>query len=66
MKPTYLGLRVGSRFKEKAISDPIIDRFEKKLSRWKSKHISKGGSFNSYQKCSLKYPILLSLSLSPR
>ena len=30
----YLGLPLGAKFKEKAIWDPIVERFEKRLSRW--------------------------------
>ena len=40
---TYLGLPLGARFKEKAIWDPIIGRFEKRLSGWKARYLSKGG-----------------------
>ena len=29
---TYLGLPLGAKFKEKAIWDPIIEKFEKRLS----------------------------------
>jgi len=40
---SYLGLPLGAKFKEKAIWDPIISRFEKRLSGWKSFFLSKGG-----------------------
>jgi len=40
---SYLGLPLGAKFKDKSIWNPIIDRFERKLSGWKSKHLSKGG-----------------------
>ena len=40
---TYLGLPLGAKFKEKAIWDPIIGRFEKRLSGWKARYLSKGG-----------------------
>lgn len=40
---TYLGLPLGAKFKEKSIWEPIIDRFEKRLSFWKSKYLSKEG-----------------------
>jgi len=42
-RTTYLGLPLGAKFKEKAIWDPIIRRFEKKLSEWKFAYLSKGG-----------------------
>ena len=40
---TYIGLPLSAKFKEKAIWDPIIEKFEKKLSGWKSMYLSKGG-----------------------
>jgi len=40
---TYLGLPLSAKFKEKAIWDPIIEKFEKRLSGWKSMYLSKGG-----------------------
>ena len=40
---TYLGLPLGAKFKEKAIWDPRVERFEKRLSGWKSMYLSKGG-----------------------
>ena len=40
---TYLGLPLGAKFKEKAIWDPIIEKFEKRLSGWKAMYLSKGG-----------------------
>jgi len=40
---TYLCLPLGAKFKEKAIWDPIVERFEKRLSGWKSMYHSKGG-----------------------
>ena len=43
---TYLGLLLGARFKEKAIWDPIIGRFDKRLSGWKARDLSKGGRLN--------------------
>jgi len=39
----YLSLPLGAKFKEKAIWDPIIGKFEKRLSGWKSVYLSKGG-----------------------
>ena len=40
---SYLGLPLGARFKDKSIWNPVVDRFQRKLSGWKSKHLSKGG-----------------------
>ena len=47
---TYLGLPLGAKFKEKVICEPVIGRFEKRLSGWKDAYLSKGGS-NSHQEC---------------
>jgi len=42
--PTTCSSRpLGAKFKEKAIWDPIIRKFEKRLSGWKSAYLSKGG-----------------------
>ena len=38
----YLGLPLGAKFKETAIWDPVIRRFEKRLSGWKAAYLSKG------------------------
>jgi len=40
---SYLGLSLGAKFTEKAIWDPVISRFEKRLSGWKCSYLSKGG-----------------------
>ena len=40
---TYLGLPLGAKFREKAIWHPIIEKFEKRLSGWKSTYLSRGG-----------------------
>ena len=39
----YLGLPLGAKFKETAIWDPVIRRFEKRLSGWKAAYLSEGG-----------------------
>ena len=60
---TYLSLPLGAKFKEKAIWDPIIENFEKRL--WMEVYVPfKRGEINSHQECSLKYPDLLPLSFS--
>ena len=53
---SYLGLPLGARFKDKSIWEPVVDRFERRLSGWKSKYISKGG------RLTLIKSVLLSLS----
>jgi len=40
---TYLGLPLGAKFKEKALWDPVIGRFEKRLSGWKAAYLFKRG-----------------------
>uniref|UniRef100_A0A7C9ALA2 Reverse transcriptase domain-containing protein n=1 Tax=Opuntia streptacantha TaxID=393608 RepID=A0A7C9ALA2_OPUST len=40
---TYLGLPLGAKFKEKAIWDSVIGKFEKRLSGWRAAYFSKGG-----------------------
>ena len=40
---SYLGLPLGAKFKDKSIWVPVIERFERRLSGWKSKYVSKGG-----------------------
>ena len=39
---TYLALPLSAKFKEKVIWDPIIEKFEKRLSGWKFAYLSKG------------------------
>ena len=42
--PTYyLGLPLGAKFKDKSIWEPVVERFEKKLSGWRANYLSKGG-----------------------
>lgn len=40
---TYLGMPLGYKHKEVAIWDGIIEKTEKKLSKWKSQYLSLGG-----------------------
>ena len=39
----YLGLPIGARLRSLAFWDPVVDKFEKKLSTWKTKYLSFGG-----------------------
>jgi len=41
---TNLSLLLSAKFKEKALWDPVIGRFEKRLSSWKAAYLSKGES----------------------
>ena len=40
---SYLGLPLGAKFKDRSIWEPVVERFERRLSGWKSKYLSKGG-----------------------
>ena len=40
---SYLGLPLSAKFKDKPIWEPVVERFERRLSGWKSKYPSKGG-----------------------
>ena len=39
----YLGLPVGANPKSKAVWNPIIEKFESKLTSWKGQYLSSGG-----------------------
>ena len=39
----YLGMPLGTSFKTASIWNPILEKMEKKLSRWKHLYLSKGG-----------------------
>ena len=40
---TYLGLPLGTKFKDKAIWNSILERMERRLTSWKQLYLSKGG-----------------------
>ena len=40
---SYFGLPQGANFKRKVVWDPIVERFDKRLTRWKYKLLSKRG-----------------------
>ena len=40
---TYLDLSLRASFKSIAVWDPVVERFQKRLARWKSKMLAKGG-----------------------
>ena len=40
---TYLGLPLGAKFKDRAIWNSILERMERRLTRWKQLYFSKGG-----------------------
>ena len=39
----YLGLPLGAKFKELSIWNPILEKMEMRLARWKKLYLSKGG-----------------------
>ena len=39
----YLGLPLGTKFKDKSIWKPILEKMERKLAGWKKSYLSKGG-----------------------
>ena len=39
----YLGLPLGAKFKDKTIWNPILEKIEWRLARWKRLYLSKGG-----------------------
>ena len=39
----YLGFPLGAKCKEKTIWNPIFERMEKRLARWNTLYLSKGG-----------------------
>ncbi|XP_065619630.1 uncharacterized protein LOC136063338 [Quercus suber] len=39
----YLGLPLGAKFKELSIWNPILEKIERRLARWKRLYLSKGG-----------------------
>ena len=39
----YLGLPLGTKFKSKEIWNPILEKAERRLARWKRSYLSKGG-----------------------
>ena len=39
----YLGVPLGAAFKEKAISNPVLEKVERRLAGWKCLYLSKGG-----------------------
>lgn len=40
---SYLGLPLGAKFKSKALWNPVLDRFERRLAGWKKQLLSKAG-----------------------
>ncbi|XP_059638840.1 uncharacterized protein LOC132281125 [Cornus florida] len=43
---SYLGLSLGASMRRVAVWDPVIERFQKRLSGWKKQYLSKGGKLS--------------------
>ena len=43
---TYLGLLLGSKFKDRAIWNPILEKMERRLASWKRLYLSNGDKVN--------------------
>ena len=53
----YLGLPLGASFKSKAVWDLVVERFQKRLTGWKSKMLSKGERLTLLQSTLWNLPI---------
>ena len=60
----YLGLPLGAKFKDKTIWNPILEKMERRLARWKLLYLSKGGRVTLI-KSTLSNLATYFLSLSP-
>ena len=61
---TYLGLPLGAKFKDRAIWNSILERMERRLTRWKQLYLSKGGKITLIKSTLSSLPTYF-LSLSP-
>ena len=62
----YLGLPLGAKFKETNIWNPIIEKMERRLARWKRLYLSKGGKVTLIKSTLSSLPTyFLSLFLIP-
>jgi len=61
---SYLDLPLGAKFKDKSIWEYVVERFERRLSGWKSKYLSKGGRLTPIKSVLLSIPAHF-LSLLP-
>ena len=63
----YLGMLLGTSFKTALIWNPILEKMEKKLSRWKRLYLSKGSRFTLLKSTLSSLPTyLLSLFTIPK
>ncbi|RVW47359.1 Ribosome maturation factor RimM [Vitis vinifera] len=64
---TYLGLPLGAQYRSLAVWDGVKERMRKKLARWKSQYISKGGRITLIQSTLANMPIyFMSMLFMPR
>ena len=62
----YLGMPLGTPYKTASMWNPILERMEKKLSRWKHLYLSKGGRLTLVKSTLFSLPTYyLSLSVIP-
>jgi len=63
---SYLGLPLGASYKSKAVWDPVVEKFHKRLARWKAKLLSRGGRATLLKSTLWSPPIyLMSLFIVP-
>ena len=60
----YLGLPLGAKWKDRAVWNPIIEKVERRLARWKRLYLSKGGRLTLIKSTLSNLPTYL-LSLFP-
>ena len=60
----YLGLSLGAKFKDKTIWNPILEKMERRLARWKCLYLSNGGRVTLIKSTLLILPTYF-LSLFP-
>lgn len=58
---TYLGLILGAKYRSKAIWDPVVERFNRRLAAWKRTYLSKGVGLLSSKVHSLHFLVLICL-----
>ena len=64
---SYLGLPLGAQYRSRAVWDGVEERMRKKLARWKSQYISKGGRITLIRSTLANMPIyFMSMLFTPR
>ncbi|RVW43982.1 DEAD-box ATP-dependent RNA helicase 17 [Vitis vinifera] len=61
---SYLGLPLGAQYRSRAVWDGVEERMRKKLARWKSQNISKGGRITLIRSTLANMPIYFMSMLS--